>query len=99
MNLVDDLKKSLDERRRANILRFLARNNNYMASADDVRLYLNTLGTAINRHVLIADLAMLSNLGLLILMAEGTAARLTSDGLDVAEGSATMPGVARPLPE
>jgi Fe2+ or Zn2+ uptake regulation protein len=95
----NDMKKALDERRRANVLKFLKKQPQYMADAEAIRLNLSMEGTAISRATLISDLIRLRDLGLVHVFADITAAKLTADGLDVADGTTTLPGVARPLPE
>jgi hypothetical protein len=99
MSLPDDFKKNMVERRRALILLFLSSQPNYLAGADDIEAFLKSRGKPVNRGQLIADLVALQNLDCLIVIAEGTAARVTGTGYQVAQGDIEMPGVAKPLPE
>jgi hypothetical protein len=96
----DDIAKGMKERRRLHILQILADTPGYMMEASEIQAHLAALFfTAISQTALIGDLVMLRDLGLCLLLAEGTAAKLTAPGLEAAKGLASYPGVARPLPE
>lgn len=88
------------DHRRLYILQFLAQQPGYKAESGAVRAHLSQahfLDTPLG--TLAADLVKLKNLGLVILLGEGAGAKLTSDGLEAANGVTEYPGVARPLPE
>jgi hypothetical protein len=71
------------------------RTNNLMLLA-----YCEAIGHTVSGDALVADLAWLAEQGLATLAMTGdvTVATLTARGLDVAKGSATVPGVHRPAP-
>ena len=87
--------------RRLVILRGLQAAAHYTANAYLMRRYCESLGHTISADRIEQDIAWLAEQGLVTRKAtEGvTVATLTQRGQDVADGSATVPGVARPRPE
>lgn len=86
--------------RRLVLLRGLANAAQYRANAYLLRHYCDAVGHAVSAARIEADLAWLSDCGLVTLSGEGgvTVATLTPRGLDVSTGRADVPGVARPQP-
>lgn len=72
----------------------------YRANAFLLRRYCDTLGHVASADQIETDLAWLAEQGLAKAEAAGgvTIATLTPRGADVADGRATVPGVARPQP-
>lgn len=100
MNIREDFHRELSERRRVNILEFLSNQPGYMASTADIQKFLETEKiTLVTISRIAADLVMFAEQDLVILIADGAGARITSTGIDVANGRLHMPGIARPLPE
>lgn len=100
MNAKSELKQALDERRLFNILAFLRDQPGYMAAASDIKTYLEkTKFSMVSSHRVAADLVLLQEYDLVMLIADGAAARITANGVDVANGAVHFPGVARPMPE
>lgn len=95
-----DLQTLVMADRRLLILTLLAESNAYTASADLLHAVLPNMGHAVSHDRLGTDLEWLHEQGLVSLERIGHVpmARLTSRGLDVAQGVATAPGVARPRP-
>lgn len=89
------------EDRRLRILTLLAESNAYTASSDVLQMVLARMGHSVSHDRLGADLEWLTEQDLVGLERVGDVplARLTTRGLDVAGGLATVPGVARPRPE
>ncbi len=90
----------VDAERRLNILRVLAESTQYTASADLLHTVLASLGLATSHDRLNTDLEWLHEQGLVGLerIGEVPMARITPRGLDVRNGTANVPGVARPGP-
>lgn len=86
--------------RRLVLLRALAHAAQYRANGLLLRRYCQAVGHVVSADRLAADLAWLREQGLADLdTVEGvTVATLTERGLDVANGSAEVPGVQRPQP-
>ena len=90
--------------RRLQILCLLAESHAYTASADLLQTVLAGMGHAISHDRLATDLEWLTEQGLIGLERIGDGAnavplaRVTARGLDVANGMAAVPGVARPRP-
>lgn len=89
------------EDRRLVLLRALHAAAQYSANAYLLRRFAESLGHTVSADRIEADIAWLAEQGLVTHKApEGvTVATLTQRGQDVADGSATVPGVARPRPE
>jgi hypothetical protein len=89
------------EDRRLVILRGLHAAAHYSANAYLLRRFAESLGHTVSADRIEQDVAWLAEQGLVTRKApEGvTVATLTQRGQDVADGSATVPGVARPRPE
>jgi hypothetical protein len=88
--------------RRLVVLRGLAAAVQYRANSYILRRFAEQVGHAVSSDRLDADLAWLAEADLLSLdkpAPDVTVATLTPRGLDVAEGRADHPGVARPRPE
>ena len=88
------------EDRRLVLLRALASAAQYRANAYLLRSYCDAVGHVVGADRIEADLAWLSDSGLITLGREGdvTVATLTARGMDVASGRTQVPGVARPQP-
>lgn len=86
------------EDRRLVILRLLSEAAGRSANASMIDAALDTFGHRVSRDVIEGDLAWLDEAGLLRLEAVGSVkvATLTGRGQDVAEGTASHPGVKRP---
>ncbi len=86
--------------RRLVLLRALQNAAQYKANAYLLRRFCEHLGHVASEDRIAADLAWLQEQGLVVLDEHMgvTVANLTPRGLDVAAGSATVPGVARPRP-
>lgn len=89
------------EDRRLVLLRALHAAAQYTANAYLLRRFAESLGHTASADRIEQDVAWLVEQGLVTRKApEGvTVATLTQRGQDVADGSATVPGVARPRPE
>lgn len=87
--------------RRLVLLRGLRAALQYRANAYLLRRFAQSVGHTASADRIEGDIAWLVEAGLVDkTVAQGvTVATLTNRGLDVAEGSATHPGVARPQPE
>ncbi|MEN9626817.1 MAG: hypothetical protein RJA10_43 [Pseudomonadota bacterium] len=89
------------EDRRLVLLRALHAAAQYSANAYLLRRFAESVGHTVSADRIEQDIAWLAEQGLVTRKApEGvTVATLTQRGQDVADGSATVPGVARPRPE
>jgi hypothetical protein len=89
------------EDRRLVILRGLKAAAHYSANAYLMRRYCESVGHTVSADRIESDIAWLAEQGLLKREVRDTVtvATLTQRGQDVADGSATVPGVARPRPE
>lgn len=89
------------EDRRLVLLRGLAAAAQYRANAYLLRRYVESVGHTASAAVIETDIAWLAEQGLVDRrVTQGvTVATLTTRGLDVADGAAVVPGVARPRPE
>jgi len=87
--------------RRLVLLRALEPAEQYRANAYLLRRFAEHMGHTVSADRLEQDLAWLQEQGLVVLhKAQAvTVATLTTRGLDVATGRATVPGVQRPQPE
>lgn len=88
--------------RRLVILRALSEAAQYRANAYLLRSYCGAVGHTVSTDALAGDLAWLAEQGLVTLeqpAPDVTVAVLSTRGRDVAEGTATHPGVARPQPQ
>jgi hypothetical protein len=100
MSMAEELAKGIGDRRRLHILQYLRDVKGYMAATSDIQAYLAVQHmTTASTPTLLADIVRLRDLGLVHELAEGTAAKLTKEGLEAANGVTQYPGVARPLPE
>lgn len=91
----------LAEDRRLAILRLLAADAAYAINESVMQAALDPLGHRVGRDVVRSEFAWLNEQGLIEVEHVSDAvhvARLTSRGLDVAEGRAVVPGVKRPRP-
>lgn len=91
----------LAEDRRLAILRLLAADAAYAINESVMQAALDPLGHRVGRDVVRGEFAWLKEQGLVEVEQVTDAvhvARLTSRGLDVAEGRAVVPGVKRPRP-
>ena len=89
------------EDRRLVLLKALASAAQYRANAYLLRRFAEQLGHTTSADRIAADLAWLKEADLLTLeqpAADVTVATLTARGLDVSEGRAVHPGVAKPRP-
>lgn len=87
--------------RRLGILRILQRRNQFTSNEYSLNDELGgNYGHHVSKDALHTDLAWLEEQGLVIVQQPraGWIATLTSRGADVAEGRATVPGIARPQP-
>lgn len=82
------------------LLRVLAEVPGYEANSSILQSALESFGLQLSRDVIHTELAWLTEQGLVITKAIATVviATLTSRGLDVAGGKATVPGVKKPSP-
>lgn len=89
------------EDRRLVLLRGLKAAAQYRANAYLLRRFAESVGHTVSADRIEGDLAWLAEQGLVEMMvSQGvTVCTLTTRGLDVADGAATCPGVARPRPE
>lgn len=89
------------EDRRLVLLRCLQSAEQYRANAYLLRRFAQSVGHTVSTDRLEQDVAWLAEQGLVTREAGAgvTVATLTARGLDVAEGAAVVPGVARPRPE
>ena len=89
------------EDRRLVLLRCLQSAEQYRANAYLLRRFAQSVGHTVSSDRLEHDIAWLAEQGLATRDSTNgvTVATLTRRGLDVAEGAAVVPGVARPLPE
>lgn len=89
------------ENRRLTILQLLAKDPDYSLNDAILGDLLRMRGHAVASSVLHADLAWLERIDLITVNdLPGTrVAILRSEGLDVAQGTASVPGIARPRPE
>lgn len=89
------------EDRRLVMLRGLHAAAHYSANAYLLRRYCESLGHTVSADRIEQDIAWLTEQGLVTRRApEGvTVATLTQRGQDVADGAASVPGVARPRPD
>lgn len=90
----------LTEHRRLTLLQLLAESAGYTASADLLHTALPGFGHVVSHDRITTDLAWLAEQGLVAVEDVGGVrlATVTRRGLDVAAGTATCPGVARPAP-
>lgn len=88
------------EDRRLVILRALSAAAEYRANGFLLRTYCDTVGHTVSTDRLAADAAWLDEQGLVksVTQANVMVVTLTERGLDVAQGRAKVPGVARPRP-
>jgi len=86
------------EDRRLALLRILAEQAGYKANSTVLAVALDAFGHAVSRDFVRGQLAWLAEQGLLRIDDLGAVllATLTERGLDVANGVASVPGVARP---
>lgn len=99
MALADDFKRKTYEMQKLHILEFLRGQPTYVAATDVIYQYLTEQKfDTISMARLNAHLIMLAENGLVDLLADGTAARVTFDGIECANGMVHYPGVARPKP-
>lgn len=96
-----NFREFVQEDRRLVILRLMAESDmGYSANSSVLQLGLESVRHVVSRDVVHTDLAWLSEQGLLKVEVLSTVhvATLTTRGLDVAMGRATVPGVKRPDP-
>ena len=88
------------ERRLAS-LRLLVDSTGYTASADLLQMVLHKMGLGVSLDRLATDLQWLQEQGLIEIeiCRDVMLAKLAARGMDVAQGLASVPGVARPRPE
>jgi len=89
------------EARRLMILQMLAADSDYSANDSLLQQLLASQGNGVSLDVLRMDLAWLRELGLLLIrdLPGCKVATLRGRGVDVANGLAQVPGIARPRPE
>ena len=89
-----------EEDRRLVILRHLAEDQDYTINSSILQKALEVWGHKVSRDRLHADIAWLKEQGLVTydVVSSVYVAKITQRGLDVAEGSASVPGVKRPGP-
>lgn len=90
----------LAEDRRLVILRLLAEAPGYAGNESILHRAAATFGHVVSRDVIRTDLSWLAEQGLVVVeeIASIMVATVTQRGLDVAAGTATVPGVQRPSP-
>ncbi len=95
------LARLVSEDRRLAILRILEGSPEYRANLYLIQRLLAEIGHAASLDAINTDLAWLAEQGLLELETVGGVGipQLVARGLDVACGRATVPGVARPMPD
>lgn len=89
------------EHRRLAILRILEGDARYAVNESVMQTALDRLGYSVGRDVVRTDFAWLAEQGLVTVETVHETvhvARITSRGVDVAQGLATVPGVKRPRP-
>lgn len=88
------------EKRRLEILRYLAHTPGYEAVADLLRQRCQAIGVPSTSDQIVTAIRWLEEQELISVRSHGLhiIARLTSDGRDAADGSRTVPGVLRPDP-
>jgi len=86
--------------RRLVLLKGLEASVQYRANAFLLRSFADSVGHVVSADTIETDLAWLAEQALLSVVSSGsvTVATLTTRGLDVATGRATVPGVKRPEP-
>ena len=100
MTVIDDVKKSLDAKRRLDILQFLGETSGNRAETSAIKTWLaGAKLTVVGTNTLVADVVMLDELRLVIMLPEGLGAKLTARGLEALNGEIDVPGVARPVPK
>ncbi|MGH1460987.1 MAG: VpaChn25_0724 family phage protein [Neptuniibacter sp.] len=89
-----------EEDRRLVILRHLAEDQDYTVNSSILQSALKVWGHSVSRDRLHADIAWLKEQGLATYeeVSSVYVAKITQRGLDVAEGTASVPGVKRPGP-
>lgn len=89
------------QQQRLLLLQALQQDNDYTVSDLMLQAWLDECGMALSRDKLRTELQWLMDQGVLELECSGALyiAKLTGRGLDIAEGRATNPGIARPRPE
>jgi Fe2+ or Zn2+ uptake regulation protein len=89
------------EQRRLTILQLLLKDQDYSINDTLLQQLLGRVGHGVSLAVVRADLAWLEQVGLLATseLPGCTVAILRNDGVDVANGVAVVPGIARPRPE
>lgn len=89
-----------DQHLRLSILRLLEKEGDYRANDSLLTAAVEPLGFKVSRDKMRAQLAWLSEQGLVTLEAVGhlSVVMITERGIDVALGRATAPGVQRPAP-
>ena len=94
------LKALLQQDRRLVILRVLHEMPRYEANDSIIDAALDAYGHNVSRDLVRAEMNWLQEQGLLTLrdIAGTQVATITSQGIDVAKGKATYPGVKRPRP-
>jgi Fe2+ or Zn2+ uptake regulation protein len=87
--------------RRLVLLRLLAESDGYEANSSVLQMAIEPFGHNVSRDVVHTDLAWLAEQGLVNVedLASIKVATLSSRGLDVANGRATVPGIKRPGPK
>lgn len=95
------LTKLVTEDRRLAILHILEESAEYRSNLFLIQRMLHVLGHPVSQDAINTDLAWLAEQGLLELETVGGVVipQLLSRGLDVANGRAVVPGVARPMPD
>ena len=89
-----------EEKRRLELLRYLAQAPAYEAGGQVLRLHCRQIGVPSSESQIDAALAWLEEQGLLQLrrIGEDVVARVTRRGREAADGIVTVPGVMRPDP-
>ncbi|MGI1669990.1 MAG: ArsR family transcriptional regulator [Neptuniibacter sp.] len=89
-----------EEDRRLVILRHLAEDQDYTVNSSILQSAIAVWGHKVSRDRLHADIAWLKEQGLVTYeeVSSVYVAKITQRGLDVAEGTASVPGVKRPGP-
>jgi repressor of nif and glnA expression len=98
---MNDFARLVQEDMRLVILRILAEDADYSINEYILRQAMNYVGHNVSRDKLHTELAWLEEQGLLTVrdVMGVKVAKLTTRGLDTANGAAIMPGVKRPGPE
>lgn len=96
MSTADDLNETLTKKTRRDILTLLEQTMGRMAPTSQLQLQLQQVKyVTLSTTQIVGHLTYLRDLGLVHLLAEGTAVKLTAAGSQCAQGFSDYPGVGR----